>query len=92
MLMLVKNSLFKKKRMNNMGKSRFNRKISFIDRIKKLNLENILFYSIIFGIILLSAGVYVMGSGLNRPIGRNMIILGSGIFYIAIIIFVFSLK
>jgi hypothetical protein len=75
-----------------MGKDRLDKKIGLIDRIKKLNFDNILFYSIVFGVLLLSAGVYVMGSGLNRPIGRNMIILGSGIFYVAIIIFTFRLK
>jgi len=75
-----------------MGKDRFNKKNGLIGRIKKLNLENILFYSIILGVLLLSVGVYVMGSDLNRPIGRNIIILGSGIFYIGIIIFIFLLK
>lgn len=58
----------------------------------KLNLDNILFYSIVGGILLLSAGVYIMGSGINRPVGRDMIILGSGIFYISVIIFTFRLK
>lgn len=75
-----------------MGKDKFNKKIGLIGRIKKLNFDNILFYSIVFGILLLSAGVYVMGSGLNRPIGSYMIIFGSGIFYVAIIIFTFRLK
>lgn len=58
----------------------------------KLDMENALFYSIIFGVLLLSAGVYVMGSGLNQTMGSYMIILGSGIFYIALIIFTFQLK
>ncbi len=65
--------------------------IKKINKIK-LNVENTLFYSIVFGVLLLSAGIYVMGSGLNRPIGSYMIILGSGIFYISIIIFTFQLK
>ena len=75
-----------------MGKNRIDKKIGLIKEIKKLNLENILFYSIILGVLLLSAGVYFMGSGINRPIGRNMIILGSAIFYIGIVIFTFTLK
>lgn len=75
-----------------MGKDRLDKKINLIGRIKKLGLDGILFYSIVFGILLLSAGVYVMGSGLNRPVGRNMIILGSGIFYVSIIVFTFRLK
>jgi len=60
------------------------------ERIKMMN--NILFYSIIIGITLLSLGVYLLGSDINRSIGRNMIILGSGIFYISVIVFVFKLK
>ncbi|MDI6826387.1 MAG: hypothetical protein QMD36_04315 [Candidatus Aenigmarchaeota archaeon] len=68
------------------------KKIDLIDRIKKLNSENILFYSMIFGVLLLSAGVYVMGSGLNRTLGKYMIIFGSGIFYVGVVIFTFSLK
>jgi vacuolar-type H+-ATPase subunit I/STV1 len=58
----------------------------------KLGAENILFYSIVFGVLLLSAGVYIMGSGINRPVGSYMIILGSGIFYVSVIIFALRLK
>jgi hypothetical protein len=75
-----------------MGKDKFHKKLSLSDKIKKLNFENILFYFIVFGILLLSAGVYTMGSGINRTLGKYMIIFGSGIFYIGIIIFTFSLK
>ncbi|MEM5829481.1 MAG: hypothetical protein QW040_01760 [Candidatus Aenigmatarchaeota archaeon] len=57
----------------------------------KRRMNNILFYSILISIILLSGGVYLMGSGINRPVGGYMIILGSSIFYISIIIFTFSL-
>jgi hypothetical protein len=64
---------------------------NFFKKIK-LNIDNILFYSIVFGVLLLSAGVYIMGSGINRPLGRDMIILGSGIFYISVIIFTFRLE
>jgi len=57
----------------------------------KKELDNILFFSIVFGVILLSAGVYIMGSKINPEIGRDLIILGSGIFYISVIIFTFRL-
>jgi hypothetical protein len=69
-------------------------KISLQNFFKKirLNIDNILFYSIVCGVLLLSAGVYIMGSGINRPLGRDMIILGSGIFYISVIIFTFRLE
>jgi hypothetical protein len=60
--------------------------------VKRINLENILFYAIVFGVLLLSVGVYTMGSGLNRPLGSYMIILGSGIFYVSVIVFTFQLK
>jgi vacuolar-type H+-ATPase subunit I/STV1 len=68
------------------------KKISLIEKIKKLDHENILFFSILFGVLLLSAGVYVMGSGINRSLGSYMIILGSGIFYVSVIIFTLRLK
>jgi hypothetical protein len=61
-----------------------------VEKIRK-EADNILFFSIIAGVILLSAGVYLMGSGINRSIGRDLIIFGSGIFYISIIIFTFRL-
>lgn len=57
----------------------------------KMRIDNILFYSTVIGVLLLSAGVYIMGSGTNRPIGRDMIILGSGIFYISVIALAFKL-
>jgi hypothetical protein len=63
---------------------------NLFERIKE-DMDNILFYSIVAGVLLLSAGVYIMGSGINRTIGRDMIILGSGIFYISVIIFTFRL-
>lgn len=77
-----------------MGKNFLNKEADLMKKTKqlKLNTENILFYSIIFGILLLSAGVYIMGSGTNRPVGSYMIIFGSGIFYTAVIIFTFRLK
>jgi ABC-type Mn2+/Zn2+ transport system permease subunit len=68
-----------------------------MQKIKKIfekvgkKLDDILFYSIVFGVILLSAGVYIMGSRINPEIGRDLIILGSGLFYISVIIFTFRL-
>jgi hypothetical protein len=53
--------------------------------------DDILFYAIVLGVIMLSAGVYIMGSGIDRPIGRDLIILGSGIFYVSVVILVFRL-
>jgi len=58
----------------------------------RLKIDDIIFYSIILGISLLSLGVFLMGSGINREIGRDAIVLGSGIFYVSIIIFTFRLK
>jgi len=57
----------------------------------KKKIDDILFYSIIFGVILLSSGIYIMGSEINPEVGRNLIILGSGLFYISVIIFTFRL-
>jgi hypothetical protein len=57
----------------------------------KREADNILFFSIVLSIILLSAGVYIMGSKINPEIGRGFILLGSGMFYISIIIFTFRL-
>jgi ABC-type Mn2+/Zn2+ transport system permease subunit len=68
-----------------------------MQKIKKIfekvekKLDDILFYSIVIGVILLSAGVYIMGSRINPEIGRDLIILGSGLFYISVIIFTFRL-
>ncbi|MCM8807872.1 MAG: hypothetical protein NC926_08050 [Candidatus Omnitrophica bacterium] len=62
----------------------------FFEKIRK-KVDDILFYSIITGVILLSLGVYLMGSGIERSIGRDMIILGSGIFYVSVVIFTFKI-
>jgi hypothetical protein len=67
-------------------------KVKKLLRKIKIEVDNILFYSIVIGILLLSAGVYLMGSGINRSIGRDMIIVGSGVFYVSVIIFTFRLK
>jgi hypothetical protein len=66
-------------------------KIEELWKKMKKEADNILFFSIVFGVILLSAGVYIMGSKINPEIGRDLIILGSGIFYISVIIFTFRL-
>jgi small basic protein len=60
------------------------------EKLKK-EIDNILFFSIVFGVVLLSAGVYIMGSKINPELGRDLIILGSGMFYISVIIFTFRL-
>ena len=60
--------------------------------ITKKELENWLFYSIIVGIVLISSGVYLIGSGANRFLGRNILILGSGIFYFSIIIYAWIIE
>jgi hypothetical protein len=57
----------------------------------KREIDDILFFSIVFGVILLSAGVYIMGSKINPELGRDLIIVGSGMFYISVIIFTFRL-
>jgi hypothetical protein len=57
----------------------------------KREIDDILFFSIVFGVILLSVGVYIMGSRINPEVGRDLIILGSGMFYISVIIFTFRL-
>jgi ABC-type Mn2+/Zn2+ transport system permease subunit len=61
-----------------------------LEKIRK-RIDDILYFSIVFGAILLSAGVYIMGSRINPEIGRDLIILGSGLFYISVIIFTFRL-
>ena len=65
--------------------------MKFLLRVRK-KLDEVIFYSIVLGVCLISLGVYLIGSGLNREIGRNVLICGSGIFYVAIIIFVFRLE
>jgi len=65
--------------------------MKFLLRVRK-KLDEVIFYSIVLGVCLISLGVYLIGSGLNREIGRDVLICGSGIFYVAIIIFVFRLE
>lgn len=71
--------------------------MKFISKIKKLianrkRLEEFLFYPIVGGVLLISLGVYLMGSGINRLWGRNILILGSGMFYFSVIIFAWIIE
>jgi hypothetical protein len=66
-------------------------KIEELWKKMKKEVDNILFFSIVFGVVLLSVGVYIMGSKINPELGRDFIIFGSGIFYISVIIFTFRL-
>jgi len=59
-------------------------------KFKKM-IDDIIFYSIIIGIFLLSIGIYLIGSGNNPPLGKNLIVIGSSMFYISMIVFVFRL-
>lgn len=66
-----------------------NKKIKILERIKndKNFQENLLIFSITVGILLLSLGVYLVGS--HIPFGSTILTTGSGIFYVSIILFVF---
>jgi len=57
----------------------------------KKAIDDIIFYLLILGIFMLSIGIYLIGSKLNPVIGKNLIIIGSGMFYISMIVFVFRL-
>jgi len=56
----------------------------------ELNKKNILFYSILLGVLILSTGVGLIK--INGKIGSFLIILGSGLFYIGVIILVFKIE
>jgi len=51
--------------------------------------ENLLIFCIVFGIVVLSIGVYLVGY--HIPFGSTILTMGSGIFYISVIFFVFLL-
>ncbi len=53
------------------------------------NKENFLIFSIIFSVILLSTGVYLVGSRISY--GSAVLVIGSTIFYLSVILFVFLL-
>lgn len=58
------------------------KKIKFLE-----NKENLIISFAIFGILLLSLGVYLVGSRVS--FGSTVLTLGSGIFYVSVIFFVF---
>jgi hypothetical protein len=52
--------------------------------------RRVLFYTIPIGVGLMSLGIFLMGRGFGW-VGSRILILGSGIFYISVILFVFLL-
>jgi hypothetical protein len=52
--------------------------------------ENTLFYLILFGVLILSAGVALIK--INSRIGTSLIILGSSLFYVGVVILAFTVK
>jgi hypothetical protein len=62
-------------------------------KIKNLirgKLENILFYSILSGVLILSAGIGLIK--LNGKFGSSLIILGSSLLYVGLVALVFVIK
>lgn len=57
----------------------------------KLNLENILIITCIIGLVLISFGIYLIGSRTFPDLGTNILIIGSGIFYFSTILLAFKL-
>jgi hypothetical protein len=64
-------------------------KIKKLLRIEPKKLENILFYSILSGVLILSAGIGLIK--INGMLGSSLIILGSGLFYVGVVALVFCL-
>jgi hypothetical protein len=52
--------------------------------------EGILFYFILFGVLILSAGVGLIK--INGRIGSSLIILGSSLFYVGVVILAFVIE
>jgi len=52
--------------------------------------EDILFYFILFGVLILSAGVALIK--VNGRIGSSLIILGSSLFYVGVVILAFVIE
>jgi len=55
----------------------------------KLKKFDLIFWMIVCGVILLAFGIYLMGSGVERQVGRALIICGSSFLYIGTIALVF---
>ncbi|MFB6088178.1 MAG: hypothetical protein ABEK36_00180 [Candidatus Aenigmatarchaeota archaeon] len=51
--------------------------------------ENILIFAITLGILMMSLGIYIMGAKIHPFLGSRIIIIGSGLFYIGVVILVF---
>ncbi|MCD6403083.1 MAG: hypothetical protein J7K98_02005 [Candidatus Aenigmarchaeota archaeon] len=54
---------------------------------KKLDKEDFTIFMIITGILLMSLGVYLMGSKINPVLGKYTLIVGSGMFYVFTIVY-----
>jgi len=61
-----------------------------LPKIGSKKLENILFYSILFGVLILSAGIGLIKT--SGRLGSLLIILGSGLFYVGVVALVFCLS
>ncbi len=67
-------------------------KFSFKNLKKFLkNLDNLIFLGIVIGISFLTIGIFLLGFGINKEIGANLIIVGSGMFYISTVVLVFRI-
>ena len=55
------------------------------------NLDNLIFLGIVIGISFLTIGIFLLGFGINKEIGANLIIVGSGMFYISTVVLVFRI-
>lgn len=53
--------------------------------------QDSLISAIVSGVLLISLGVYLVGSQILPFVGSRLIILGSGIFYVSVILLVFLL-
>jgi len=59
-------------------------------KIKQKKLENILFYSILSGVLILSAGIGLIK--VNGKLGSSLIALGSSLLYVGVVALVFTVK
>ena len=55
---------------------------------KKLDKEDFTTFMIIMGVLLMSLGVYLMGSKISPILGKYTLILGSCMFYVFTIVYV----
>lgn len=60
-------------------------------KLERKKLETILFYAILSGVLILSAGVGLIGLGIGS-LGTLLIVVGSGLFYIGVVTFVFVIR